>query len=339
MVRGAALTAPGSEMPSLDDPSLRPESIAIESPAPGPRLLVLGAVHGDERCGPEAIRRVSAEFADGRRRLVRGSVTLVPVTNVLAYRERRREGERNLNRGLAPTAVPVAYEDHLANWLCPLLAAHDVLVDLHSFRSPGRPFVMLGPQDNDGALEPFAHATREEALALRLGIDRIVEGWLQTYAAGAMRRERASSPERSTYRYGVGTTEYARSTGAYALTVECGQHEDPQAPEVAYRVIGNALAALRLVDAPVPDPVTAPEALNLCEVYDKVDAADAFTRPWRSFDPVAHGEVIGVRANGERILAPFDGWIVFPNASALGGREWFLLARRSERFDELAAAR
>jgi predicted deacylase len=320
-------------MASLDDPALRPGATEVDGPTPGPRLLVLGAVHGDERCGPTAIRRIAAEFADGRRRLLRGRLTLVPVTNVLAYRERRREGERNLNRGLAPTTTPAVYEDHLANWLCPLLARHDVLVDLHSFRSPGRPFVMLGPRDNDGPLESFAHAAREEALALRLGIDRIVEGWLQTYATGAMRRERAGSPERATFRYGVGTTEYARSVGAYALTVECGQHEDPQAPEVAYRAIANALAALELVEAPVPDPVAAPEALNLCEVYDKADAADAFTRAWRSFDPVARGDVIGVRADGERMVAPFDGWIVFPNAAALAGREWFFLARRSERFD------
>jgi predicted deacylase len=319
-------------MADLDDPSLRPEPIAIESPVAGPRLLVLGAVHGDERCGPEAIRRVAAEFAGGRRRLVRGSVTLVPVTNVLAYRERRREGERNLNRGLAPVPAPLVYEDHLANWLCPLLARHDVLVDLHSFRSPGRPFVMLGPRDNDGPLEPFAHAEREEALALRLGIDRVVEGWLQTYATGAMRRERARSPERSTFRYGVGTTEYARSVGAYALTVECGQHEDPEAPEVAYRAIGNTLATLGLVDAPVPAPVLAPETLDLVEVYDRVDAADAFTRAWRSFDPVARGEEIAVRADGARLRAPFDGWIVFPNAAAPAGREWFFMARRSDRF-------
>lgn len=320
-------------MPSLDDPALRPERITIDAAAPGPRLLVLGAVHGDERCGPEAIRRIAAEFAAGRRRLLRGRLTLVPVTNVLAYRERRREGERNLNRGLGPTATPTVYEDHVANFLCPLLAQHDVLVDLHSFRSPGRPFVMLGPKDNDGPLEPFAHSAREEALALRLGIDRIVEGWLQTYATGAMRREHASSPERSTFRYGVGTTEYARSVGAYALTVECGQHEDPDAPAVAYRAIANALATLGLVDAPMPAPVIAPETLDLCEVFDKVHAEDAFTRGWRSFDPVARGDVIGVRAAGEPMVAPFDGWIVFPNAAALAGREWFFLARRSRRFD------
>jgi predicted deacylase len=324
-------------MPSLEDPALRPEPVVYEAGATGPRLLVLGAVHGDERCGPAAIRRVVAEFADGRRRLARGRVTFVPVTNVLAYRENRREGERNLNRGLGPVAAPVVYEDHLANWLCPLLAAHDVLVDLHSFRSPGRPFVMLGPRDNDGPLEPFARAAEEEALALRLGIDRIVEGWLPTYAAGAMRREHASSPERSTFRYGVGTTEYARSVGACALTVECGQHEDPRAPEVAYRVVGHALATLGLVDAPVPDPVVAPETLNLCEVYDKRDAADAFVHAWRSFDEVARGQTIGVRAGGEPVVAPFDGRIVFPNAAALAGREWFFVAQRSSRFERSPA--
>ena len=40
--------------------------------------------------------------------------------------------------------------------LCDKQAEHDVLLDLHSFRSPGQPFVMRGPADNRGALEPFA---------------------------------------------------------------------------------------------------------------------------------------------------------------------------------------
>lgn len=320
-------------MADLSDPGLRPDVLRFDSNAPGPRLLMLGAVHGDERCGAEALRRFAAELADGRRRIVRGQLTLVPVTNMLAYRERRREGDRNLNRGLAPTNSPATYEDHLANWLCPLIASHEVLVDLHSFRSPGRPFVMVGPRDNDGPIEPFAHAAEEESLALRLGLDRIVEGWLPTYAAGAMRREHATSADRSTFRYGVGTTEYARSVGLYALTVECGQHEDPQAPEVAYRVIVGALATLGMIDVPAPPPVKSPETLLLCEVHDKVDTADALAKTWRSFDPLRAGELIGTRANGERVVAPWDGWIVFPNASAVGGREWFFLAKKSTRFE------
>jgi predicted deacylase len=48
-------------------------------------------------------------------------------------------GDRNLNRNLRPTAVPQDFEDRIANVLCPLLDAHDVLLDLHSFQGPARP--------------------------------------------------------------------------------------------------------------------------------------------------------------------------------------------------------
>jgi hypothetical protein len=38
----------------------------------------------------------------------------------MAYREKRRMGERNLNRRLLPTATPQDYEDRLGRVLCPL---------------------------------------------------------------------------------------------------------------------------------------------------------------------------------------------------------------------------
>ncbi|MCP6646123.1 hypothetical protein NL493_28685, partial [Klebsiella pneumoniae] len=90
-------------------------------------------------------------------------------------------GDRNLNRNLGPKDAPQDYEDRIANALCPLLAAHEVLLDLHSFHTGGEPFAMLGPQDNSGPLEPFAHAAAEDAMALRLGARRLLEGWLDTY--------------------------------------------------------------------------------------------------------------------------------------------------------------
>jgi hypothetical protein len=36
-----------------------------------------------------------------------------------------------------------------------------------------------------------------------------------------------------------------RSTGGCALTLECGQHADPHAPDVGYRAILATLAHLR----------------------------------------------------------------------------------------------
>lgn len=312
--------------------SLHFQSVAFTGLAPGARLIVLGAVHGNETCGTRAIRRVIGEIESGQLRIAAGHVTFVPVTNPLAYARHQRMGDRNLNRNLVPTDTPVDFEDRIANWLCPLLAQHDALLDLHSFHTQGQPFVMLGPEDNRGALEPFARAAEETALALRLGVHRFVDGWLDTYAAGVARRLAAGASSREAdVHYGVGTTEYMRAHGGIALTLECGQHDDPAAPEVAYRAIHNALAHLRLSAEPAPATVDRTEALRLYQVVDRAHAEDAFVRPWSSFDPVQAGEVIGTRHDGTPVQADRDGHIVFPNPNALPGQEWFYLARRSTR--------
>lgn len=293
---------------------------------PGPKLIVLGGVHGNEVCGTLAIRRLLGEFERGERTVQRGRLTLVPEANPLADARGTREGERNLNRRLVPRPDPVDYEDHVANILCPMLAAHDVLLDLHSFHTAGRPFAMIGPLDNTGTLEPFAHADAEARLATHLGPTRLVEGWLEAYAKGAGRRGAGADPA-----YGVGTTEYMRSQGGYGITLECGQHEDPEAPEVGYRAILQTLALLGLTDAPLSPPAPAFELLTLVDVTDRAHDGDRFVRDWASFDPVRAGEPIGVRHDGAPVLAPTDGHVVFPNPRARPGAEWFYFARPGRR--------
>ena len=329
-------TTPHTPLPPL--PPL--QSIRIASHAPGPRLLITGAVHGNEVCGTLAIRRVLAEIETGALVLQRGSVSFVPVCNPLAYQRGQRAGDRNLNRALEPKPQPRDYEDHLANWLCPLLAAHDGLLDLHSFHSGGAPFVMVGPSNNSAALEPFTQATTEEALARVLGVQRAVDGWLGTYASGVANRQQqaltdglgAEALPELHPRYGMGTTEYMRSQGGWALTLECGAHTDPQSPEVAWRAIHNTLAHLGMVDASPPQPVASMQVLSLHAVIDKQHADDRFVRDWQSFDPVQAGDLIGHRASGAPVQAPADGWLVFPNARAAARQEWFYLARASQRF-------
>jgi len=326
-----------SESPAPHPESLLPfKSVSIRGRLPGPRLIVLGAVHGNETCGSVAQRRLLDEIDAGRTVITSGLVTFVPVANALAYACGRRMGDRNLNRALAPTTEPRVFEDHVANWLCPLLAAHDVLLDLHSFQADGQPFVMVGPPDNDGPIEPFALAGREEALARSLGVGRAVDGWLSTYARGArVRSERpaASGAERDLdWRFGVGTTEYMRSCGGYAVTLECGQHRDLDAPRVAERAIRGALSLLGLTRGEPPTAVVLSESLHLQEVVDKLHVDDRLARAWRSFDAIVAGEVIATRADGSALVAPFDGRIVFPNPSALPDEEWFYLACNSDRF-------
>jgi predicted deacylase len=218
-----------------------------------------------------------------------------------------------------------------------LLAQHDVLLDLHSFHSAGEAFAMLGPQDNTGTLEPFAHAAQEEALALRLGPRRIVEGWLSTYAVGVKERLLRTPPTEhhqllnTDPSYGVGTTEYMRSQGGYAVTLECGQHTDPHAPEVGRQAIHNALAHLGLTEELPPSARTDIQFLKLSEVVDRLDAGDSLARQWVSYDPLKAGDVIATRADGMQVKAREEGFIVFPNPAAVPGNEWFYVAKRSPR--------
>jgi predicted deacylase len=311
-------------------------AVSYHGLAPGRRLLVTGAVHGNETCGTRAIQQLLTEFDSGELSLARGSVTFVPITNPLAFSLKQRIGDRNLNRNMGTTAIPQDFEDRIANALCPLLESHDALLDLHSFHTGGAPFVMIGPQDNHGPLEPFDKAGPEMQLALHTGPHRVVEGWLETYARGVSRRAAApaaSADARATSlvtdpNYGVGTTEYMRSRGGYGVTLECGQHDDPKAVAVARHAILQTLALLHIADWPLKAEPQQREILKLIDVTDRAHPDDGFAREWRSFDPVKAGELIGTRHGGAEVRAEMDGFIVFPNPGAGVGQEWFYFAQR-----------
>lgn len=301
---------------------------------PGPRLLVLGAVHGNETCGTRAMQRLLAELESGALQITRGLLTLVPVTNPLAYQKKQRQGDRNLNRNMRVNPAPSNFEDRIANVLCPWIAEHEVVLDLHSFHTGGVPFAMLGPEDNRGDIEPFTHAAAEQRMAAHLGTTRIVEGWMATYARGVERRRqegKVSAPDLLDRGYGVGTTEFCRTVGAYGITLECGQHEDPRAPEVAYHAIRQTLALLGMAEIALQPPQEDIEIIRLRDVIDMEHPGDRFIREWASFDRVARGEVIGHRQGGAAVTAPDDGYIVFPNPKALAGNEWFYFGVKSDR--------
>ncbi|MES2945342.1 MAG: succinylglutamate desuccinylase/aspartoacylase family protein, partial [Pseudomonadota bacterium] len=116
-----------SSTPNPNIPGPRPTHLRTHSfhgLAPGARLLVTGAVHGNETCGTQAIRQVLNDIDSGKLAIERGCVTFVPVTNPLAHQLKQRTGDRNLNRNMAPSAIPQDFEDRIANVLCPLLDTH-----------------------------------------------------------------------------------------------------------------------------------------------------------------------------------------------------------------------
>ena len=298
---------------------------------PGPKLIILGAVHGNETCGTEALQRLNREIDSGEVTINKGTLTILPITNPLAYQFQRRHGDRNLNRNMSRSDEPRDFEDRVCNVLCPLLEQHDVLLDLHSFQAPGIPFALIGAPNNEGEIEPIARAEQEEVMAMSLGVNRFVEGWLDTYAQGVQDRKARGVDARVDY--GVGTTETMRRSGGIAVTLECGQHDDETAPQTAYTAIRNTLAHLEMTSDDKPEVVSHPEVIRLYRVIDRLHPDDVFTKQWLSFEKIDQGAVIARRHDGTQLVSDRDGWIVFPNNNAQVNQEWFYLAAQSNRLD------
>lgn len=146
------------------------EELTFSTETSGPALLVFGAIHGDETCGPAAIRKVQSEIESGAIQLLKGSLHLVPVCNPRASEEGKRYTEDNLNRIFRKTSTPVTYEAELANELCAYVDQADVLLDIHSSHAPSpvNLFIDYPTPEN-------------EALAAALGAEFAIYDWPKVY--------------------------------------------------------------------------------------------------------------------------------------------------------------
>lgn len=107
----------------------------------GPRVLVTGAVHGDEVSSSAAIWHAAEQLADW---VTAGQITMIPCVNQLAVRASQRQlplENIDLNRRF-PGRADGLLADRLAHALVGLLAGHDALVDLHT-AGWSVPFVLL----------------------------------------------------------------------------------------------------------------------------------------------------------------------------------------------------
>jgi predicted deacylase len=132
-----------------------PVPVLVTIGAPGPTLLLLGGVHGDEYEGPVAIRRLWQGLEPGA---LRGRVIALPELNAPAVRAGSRVSPldgQNLNRAFPGDrdGGPTAMLAHLVA-AC-LMPVADAVVDLHSGGKASW-FVpcALAARGRDGALDP-----------------------------------------------------------------------------------------------------------------------------------------------------------------------------------------
>ncbi len=269
----------------------------------GPHLLVLGAIHGNEKCGTEAISRLWAELSAGIVTLKSGTITCVPICNPDAYAQNKRFIDANLNRVIRYHENPSAIEHHRANEIIKLIAQADILLDLHSYSSGAKPFLFHDKED-------VAHAS----FATALDIPDWITGWNDAYAKQSQLNE-------------GDTASYAHSLGKTAILVECGTHTDPAGGLVGYNCLRRALGHFGITDAPAGFAAPRkPSAHRLLDIVSKASSG-SMTRDWKHLDAVKSGDVIATYDNGTKLTAPDDGVVVLPDPAAAIGHEWFYFAK------------
>ena len=290
---------------------------SFESGLPGPHVLINALCHGNELCGAIAVDRLLGHGL----RPARGRLTLC-LANVAAFRRfdpakphASRCVAEDFNR-LWSDEVLAGERDSVelrrARELRPLYEQADVLLDLHSMSNPGEPLALCG------------RTGRARALALALGFPR----WVVAdsgHAAGRRLIEFGA--------FALSDAE-AGPAGKVALLVECGQHWEAAAAEVAFALCLRLLAHTGLIApeaAAALAPVLAAAPQRLVEVTEAVTASGdgfVFAADYAGMETVPRaGTVIGYD-QGRPVRTPYDDCVlIMPSRKTVRGQTVVRLGR------------
>lgn len=292
---------------------------------PGPLLLVVGALHGNEPAGVEASLTVLRQL-ESRAPRIRGEVLFL-VGNTRALARGARFIDRDLNRVWTPenvaalrdekgaserSAESLEQEEILETISRALSKARDeaYLVDLHTSSADGQPFLTVGDTLRN---RNFATAI---PLPRILGLEEQVDGSL---------------------------LEYLNNKGMITIGVEAGKHDDPSAVKVMIAVIRLVLLTTGMLsredvtDAGQARRLLTQSARNVPRVIEvryrhpiKPDDDFRMEAEFANFRPVRAGTVLARDRRGE-IRAVEDGLILLPLYQGQGN-DGFFLARELRPF-------
>lgn len=286
---------------------------------PGPTLVVIGGVHGNEPSGPAALARVLAELS-GQEHLLAGELVALS-GNRQALAEGVRYRSRDLNRSWTRRRLEaierraeretLAGEDREQLELAHELEAvfgrargRTYILDLHSTSGGGAPFVVLAD-----TLRNRAFAARIPAPVV-LGLEEQLEGTLLAYCS---------------------------DRGHVTVAFEGGQHQSPSTVDHAETAIWIALeSAGLLAPGKIPRPARLGRLLAAASAalppVVEVRYRHAITPPdkfrmlpgFTNFQAVEKGQVVAHDRRGP-VRVPERGLILMPLYQRLGDDGFFLV--------------
>jgi predicted deacylase len=285
-----------------------PYVTTFDSFRPGPHVLVNALTHGNELCGAIALDRL---FRSGVRPAA-GKLTL-SFANVEAYRRfdpanpgMSRFVDEDLNR-LWDAAVldgpRRSAELTRARALRALLDSADLLLDLHSMQLASAPLVLAGLVD------------KSVALARRVGVPTVIVRD-SGHAAGRRMRDYAAFGD--------------PASPKTALLVECGQHWQRRAADLAIETTQRFLAASgvleeRLAPAPPQRVVDVTEAVTIASERFR------FTQEFCGLEVIPAAGTLIARDDHREIRTPYDDCVlIMPSRRLARGQTAVRLGRYTE---------
>jgi predicted deacylase len=260
--------------------------ITRDSHLPGPHVVLLSLMHGNEFAGAIVLDRLLREGLTP----LRGRISFVFVNRAAFERFDPRTPtlsrfiDEDINRlwDQAVLAGPrQSVELNRARELRPLIDQADVILDLHSMLWPSDPLILCGSTARGRAL---GHAM----------------GWPSMVVADA---GHANGPRLIDY---VGLAR----AGAAAVLVEAGQHWRPETVDTALGSVSGLLRHLGLVNADALFPPAPPRAnIQFATVTDVVTVrtnAFAFVRAWYGGEVVTKGNTVIAMDGATEIRTPYD---------------------------------
>jgi succinylglutamate desuccinylase len=259
----------------------------------GPTSTILCGVHGNEKCGVEAVQELLPRLS------IESGTVFIGFGNPRAIAQNVRFTEANLNRMFKPDSQLTdsekgSYEYARAHELKKYLDKSDALLDIHASRTPkSRVFAIC----EDNALSIV------KDLPVRLvvsGFDAIQPG---------------------------GTDYYMNSRGSIGICAECGYLADPNATAVAKKSILAFLESRgHLPKVAIDSDKIKQSRLRMFFMYMTKTVSFKLAQAFEDFEELEVGQLIG-RDGAEEIRAPEPCVIVFAKNVEKSNGEAFLLGK------------
>lgn len=258
--------------------------VVIEWHEPWKTIVFLWCVHWNEVCWKVAIEKILEDIQNNKIVIKKWKLIFVPVCNPMANEQDKRYIDINLNRNIVRHDDLWPYENGIANEICDILDEGNYLLDLHSSHESDYAFMTQDSPDEES----------------KLWADSL---WL---------------PFILTWRQDIYSWADSRDTNAYvirkwcpALTVECGQHKDPKAVQVAYECILKSLRHFGFIDNSPYDLWGDFKRIHFTQIIWKEKEWE-MVKKRKDFDRFEKWDIVAKYNDWTALSCKEQGYIVFP---------------------------